>query len=66
MKTSPFSRRTCLDSYNASQGYAPAHLIATAGGMTVKLYSQKNRWKGKCIYQEANNDDNPCPAKALG
>jgi hypothetical protein len=45
---------------------APAHLIATADGVTMKLDNQKNRWKGVCIYQEANGDDYLCPVKVLG
>ncbi len=45
---------------------APAHLIATADGVTMKLGNQKNGWKGVCIYQEANGNDNFCPVKALG
>ncbi len=45
---------------------APAHLIATADGATMKLDNQKNGWKGVCVYQEANSDDHLCPVKALG
>jgi hypothetical protein len=45
---------------------APAHLIATADGATMKLDNQKNGWKGVCIYHEANGDDYLCPVKALG
>ncbi len=45
---------------------APAHLIATADGATLKLDNQKNGWKGVCIYQEANGDRYLCPVRALG
>jgi hypothetical protein len=44
---------------------APVHLITTADGATMKLDNQKNRWKGVCVYQEANGDDYLCPVKAL-
>jgi hypothetical protein len=45
---------------------APAHLIATADGATMKLDNQKNGWKGVCVYQEANSEDYLCPVRALG
>jgi hypothetical protein len=45
---------------------APAHLIATADGTTLKLDNQKNGWKGVCIYQEANGKEYLCPVRALG
>jgi hypothetical protein len=45
---------------------APAHLIATADGATMKPDNQKNGWKGICIYQEANSNNYLCPVKALG
>jgi hypothetical protein len=45
---------------------APAHLIATADGATMKLDNQENGWKGVCVYQEANGEDYLCPVKALG
>jgi hypothetical protein len=45
---------------------APAHLIATADGATLKLDNQKNGWKGVCIYQETNGDGYLCPVRALG
>jgi hypothetical protein len=45
---------------------APAHLIATADGATMKLDNQENGWKGVCVYQEANGEDHLCPVKALG
>ncbi len=45
---------------------APAHLIATADGATMKLDNQKNWWKGVCVYQEANGEDYLCPVRALG
>jgi hypothetical protein len=32
----------------------------------MKLYNQKNRWKGVCIYQEANGKNYLCPVRALG
>jgi hypothetical protein len=44
---------------------APAHLIATADGVTLKLDNQKNGWKGVCIYQEANGEVYLCPVRAL-
>ena len=45
---------------------APAHMIATADGATLKLDNQKNGWKGVCVYQEANGDAYFCPVRALG
>ncbi len=45
---------------------APAHLIVTADGATMKLDNQKNGWKGVCVYQEANSNDYNCPVRALG
>ncbi len=45
---------------------APAHLIATADGATLKFDNQKNGWKGVCIYQEANGEEYLCPVRALG
>ncbi len=45
---------------------APAHLIATADGATMKLDNQENRRKGVCVYHEANGADYLCPVKALG
>ncbi len=45
---------------------APAHLIATADGATMKLDNQKNGWKGVCVYQETNGEDYLCPVRALG
>jgi hypothetical protein len=45
---------------------APAHLIATADGTTLKLDNQKIGWKGVCIYQEANGKEYLCPVRALG
>ena len=45
---------------------APAHIIATADGATMKLDNQKNGWKGIYVYQKANSDDYLCPVKALG
>jgi hypothetical protein len=32
----------------------------------MKLDKQKNRWKGVCVYQEANGDPIHCPVRALG
>ena len=45
---------------------APANLISTADGATLKLDNQKNGWKGVCVYQEANGDAYHCPVRALG
>ncbi len=45
---------------------APADLIKTAIGATMKLDNQKNGWKGVCVYQEANGDPVNCPVWALG
>jgi hypothetical protein len=45
---------------------APAHLVATADGTTLKLDKQKNGWKSVCIYQEANGKEYLCPVRALG
>ncbi len=40
---------------------APADLIASANGTTIKLDNQKNGWEGVCVYQEANGDLIHCP-----
>ena len=40
--------------------------VLTADGATLKLDNQKNGWKGVCIHQEHNGDDNHCPVRALG
>ena len=45
---------------------APAHLIMTADGATMKLDNQKNGWKGVCVYQEHNREVYNCPVRALG
>ncbi len=45
--------------------YAPADLIASVDGATMKLDNQKNGWKGVCVYQEANGDSIHCPVQAL-
>jgi hypothetical protein len=45
---------------------APAQLIATADGATLKLDNKKNGWKGICIYQEVNGEEYLCPVRALG
>ena len=45
---------------------APAHLIATADGATLKLDNQKNGWKGVCVFHEANGEEYLCPVRALG
>jgi hypothetical protein len=45
---------------------APADLIASANGATMKLDNQENGWKGVCVYQEANGDLIHCPVRALG
>jgi len=44
---------------------APAELICTADGATLKLDNQKNRWKGVCVYHETNGDLWHCPIRAL-
>ena len=33
---------------------------------TLKLDNQKNVWKGVCVYQEHNGDENFSPVRALG
>ena len=38
----------------------------SAEGATLKLDNQKYGWKGVCIYQEHNGDDNFIPVMALG
>ena len=40
--------------------------ILSAEGATLKLDNQKNGWKGVCVYQEHNGDDNFSPLRALG
>ncbi len=62
----PFFKKNSLGQLQCLPWNAPAHLIATADGATMKLDNQKNGWKGVCIYQEANGDDYLCPVKALG
>ena len=44
---------------------APAELIATANGATLKLDNQKNGWKGICVYHETNGNQWHCPVCAL-
>ena len=44
---------------------APAVLLLTADGATLKLDNQKNGWKGVCVHQEANGEPFNCPARAL-
>ena len=40
---------------------APAHLISSADGATLKLDNQKNGWKGVCVYHESNGEAWHCP-----
>ena len=40
--------------------------ILSAEGDTLKLENQKNVWKGVCVDQEHNGDDNLSPIRALG
>ena len=40
--------------------------IMTADGATLKLDNQKNGWKGVCVYQEHNKDEQLSPVRALG
>ena len=40
-------------------------LLMTADGATLKLYNQKNGWKGVCVYHEANGANMHCPVRAL-
>ena len=40
---------------------APAHLISSANGATLKLDNQKNGWKGVCVYHESNGEASHCP-----
>jgi hypothetical protein len=44
---------------------APANLIATADGATLKLDNQKNGWKGICVYHKTNGNEWHCPVRAL-
>jgi hypothetical protein len=44
---------------------APAHLISSADGATLKLDNQKNGWKGVCVYHESNGEAWHCPVRAL-
>jgi hypothetical protein len=44
---------------------APASLIATADGATLKSDNQKNGWKDVCVYHESNGNDWHCPVRAL-
>jgi hypothetical protein len=44
---------------------APASLIDTANGATLKLDNQKNEWKGICVYHELNGDNWRCPVRVL-
>jgi hypothetical protein len=44
---------------------AAADLIAMADSTMLKLDSQKNRWKGVCVYQESNGNRWHCPVHAL-
>ena len=40
--------------------------ILSADGAILKLDNQKNGWKGVCVYQEHNEDENFSPVRALG
>ncbi len=44
---------------------APVNLIAAADGAALKLDSQKNGWKGVCVYHESNSNDWHCPVRVL-
>ena len=44
---------------------APAHLISSADGATLKWDNQKNGWKGVCVYHESNGEAWHCPVHAL-
>jgi hypothetical protein len=44
---------------------APAELISTADGATLKLDNQKNGWKGVCVYHKTNGNQWHCPVHAL-
>ena len=44
---------------------APAHLIASADGATLKLDNQKNGRKDVCVYHKANGEAWHCPVRAL-
>jgi hypothetical protein len=44
---------------------APAHLISSADGATLKLDKQKNGWKGVCVYHELNDEACHCPVRTL-
>jgi hypothetical protein len=61
-----FFKKNTAGQLRCLQRNAPAHLIATADSATMKLDNQKSRWKGVCVYQEANGDNYLCPVKALG
>jgi hypothetical protein len=61
-----FFKKKSLGQLQCLPQNAPANLIATADGATMKLDNQKNGWKRICIYQEANGNNYLCPGKALG
>jgi hypothetical protein len=44
---------------------APANLISSANGATLKSDSHKNGWKGVCVYHKSNGDDWHRPVSAL-
>jgi hypothetical protein len=44
---------------------APANLIETADGATLKLDNQKNGWRGVCVYHKTNGDEWHCPIWVL-
>jgi hypothetical protein len=44
---------------------APASLITSADGATLKLDNQKNGWKGVCVFHESNGEKLCCPVHAL-
>jgi hypothetical protein len=58
-----FFKKTAFGMLQCHPRDAPAHLIATVDGATMKLDNQKNGCKGVCIYQKANGDDYLCPVK---
>ncbi len=44
---------------------APASLITSADGATLKLDNQKNGWKYICVFHESNGEKLHCPVCAL-
>jgi hypothetical protein len=65
MEDITFFKRNTKGNLQCISRTAPAWMIASADGATLKLDNQKNGWKGVCVFQETNGDPYLCPVRAL-